>query len=171
MEDQHDDPVGVFPIGVAARLKERPAKSFIVEHPNQFRKLRLVTHLVNLVEIGQQLAVAALVDSYGVHARIVKVADLLGHAALLGIFIMRNLIDDGFDLQLSAFVNLVGGTVGGIRLGNRVVFQPVVVAIAIEVVRGIDGGVHVAQLNSWNNFSLGLRRFYCLLCAACCHDA
>ena len=77
-----------------------------MELSGKLGKLRLVAHPVNHVEVGNQLAVSALVDGHGVHARVVEIANLLCHASLHGGFVMSHLFNNLFELQLRTVANL-----------------------------------------------------------------
>ena len=166
----HDDHFGILRVGATSGVEET-TDAVAVELAHQLGQVGLVVEAVDHVEIRLQFAVAASVDGDGVHACIVEVTDLLGYAALRGAGVLRHLIDDVLDQQLVALVNLGEGSVGGVLFRNRVVLQPLVVDEAEEIFSRVDYGVHVAQLDGWNNFFLGFR-FRCLDCffsAARCH--
>ena len=166
----HDVLAGVFRVEARTGIEEA-AEAVLVQVAKEGGQLGLVVELFDLLEVGQKLSVAALVDGHGVHAGIVEVADFLCHAALGGVGIVRGFIDDVLDELFVALVDFGEGSEGGVFFRNRVVFQPVVVGIAEEVVRRIDGSVHVTQLDGWNHFFLGLGCFDCFFSAACCHCA
>ena len=167
LEEVHDDHVGIFGVGAGTGVEET-AKAIAVEVAHQLGQLCLVGHGIHLLEIGKELSVAALIDGHGVHACIVEVTDFLGHAALGGVGVFRCLVDDVLDEDLVVLVNLGEGTIGGVLLRDGVVDQPVVVAIAEEVLRRIDGGVHVAQHDGRDNIFFRLGGFGCFLSATCC---
>ena len=167
LEDVHDDLVGILWVGAWTSMEEA-TEAVAVEVTQQLTQFCLVGQGIHFFKIGQEFAVAARVDGDGVHACIVEVADLLCHTALDGIGVFRDLVDDVLDEDLVALVDLGERTIRGVFLRNRVVLQPVVVTITEEVLRRIDAGVHVTQLDGGNIVILRFGCFDCLLSAACC---
>ncbi|KWW40616.1 MAG: hypothetical protein F083_1542 [bacterium F083] len=164
----HDVVFGILRVEAGTGIEET-TETVLVEVAEQGGKLSLVFEGFDLLEIGEQLAIATLVDGDGVHASIIEIADLLGDAALDGVDVFGDLVDNVLNQDLVVLVNLGEGTIGGVLFRDGIVLDPVVVGITEEVFRRVDGGVHVAQVDGRNNFFLRLRCFDCLLCAACCH--
>ena len=110
---------------------------------------RNVVHTLGLgdaLEVARERPSALFLDPLQIHGGGVEIPDLLPVAPLLGILVGRGLLQNLLEQHEVALPHLVRDAPDAVLIRDRVVLQPLAVGVLVEILTGVDRGVHVPTI-------------------------